>query len=144
MNTSVRHLLQRKGNDIWKISPEATVYEALEHMAEKDIGALLVFEGDQLAGIFSERDYARMVIQGKTSHNTRIGEVMTKKVVCIQTSQNVADCMALMTDKRIRHLPVLDDNKVVGVITIGDVVKEIISEQEFVIEQLENYISGNR
>jgi CBS domain-containing protein len=145
MNTSVRHLLQKKGHDVWQTSPEATVYEALEFMAEKDIGALLVFEGDQLTGIISERDYARMAVsQGKTSKNTNVSEVMTEQVVCIQASQTVADCMALMTDKRIRHLPVLEDEKVSGVITIGDVVKEIISEQEFVIEQLENYITGSR
>jgi len=143
MNISVRHLIQKKGQDVWKTGPDATIIEALELMAEKDIGALLVFDGDQLSGIFSERDYARKVIlQGKSSHNTLVRDIMTEQVVCIQASQSVAECMAVMTDKRIRHLPVLDNNQVIGVITIGDVVKEIISEQEFVIEQLENYITG--
>ena len=143
MNISVRHLIQKKGQDVWKTGPDATIIEALELMAEKDIGALLVFDGDQLSGIFSERDYARKVIlQGKSSHNTLVRDIMTEQVVCIPASQSVAECMAVMTDKRIRHLPVLDNNQVIGVITIGDVVKEIISEQEFVIEQLENYITG--
>ena len=145
MNTTVKLLLQRKGSDVWGTNPKSTVYEALQYMAEKDVGALLVFDGKQLCGIFSERDYARKVILlGKSAHNTTVGEIMTEKVVCIEATQTVADCMALMTDKRIRHLPVLDSDNVVGVITIGDVVKEIISEQEFVIEQLENYITGNR
>jgi len=145
MNTSVKILLQRKGDEIWSTTADATVYEALQYMAEKDVGALLVFEGGKLCGIFSERDYARKVILlGKSSHDTHVNEIMTKDVVFIKSSQTVADCMALMTDKRIRHLPVLEGDDVIGVITIGDVVKEIISEQEFVIEQMENYITGNR
>ena len=145
MNTTVKYLLQKKGHNIWSTGPDATVYQALQLMAEKDVGALLVFEGDQLVGIFSERDYARKVIlQGKSAHETLVREIMTGQVVYIQASQTVAECMALMTDKRIRHLPVVKADDVIGVISIGDVVKEIISEQEFVIEQLENYISGNR
>ncbi len=145
MNTTVKYLLQKKGHDIWSTGPDATVYQALQLMAEKDVGALLVFDGEQLVGIFSERDYARKVIlQGKSARETLVREIMTGQVVYIQASQTVGACMALMTDKRIRHLPVVEADDVVGVISIGDVVKEIISEQEFVIEQLENYISGNR
>lgn len=142
---TVRHLLQEKGNRVWSIQPGASVYEALERMAERDIGALLVMEGDSLAGIFSERDYARkIVLHGKSSADTPVSEVMTSEVVCISPDHRIENCMALMTEKHIRHLPVLEEGKVVGVISIGDVVKEVIAEQEFVIEQLENYITGTR
>lgn len=145
MLTTVRQLIGRKGNDIWSTQPNVMIFEALEMMADKGIGSLLVYDGDQLAGIFSERDYARKVIlKGKSSHDTQVHEIMTKNVVCVRPDQTMTDCMALMTNKRIRHLPVLAENKVVGVISIGDVVKEIISEQEFVIGQLENYITGGR
>jgi CBS domain-containing protein len=145
MDVTVRQLINRKGDQVWSIRPSATVFEALELMAEKRIGALLVMQGTLLAGIFSERDYARKVIlQGKSSRDTRVSEVMTSNVVGIRPDQTMTDCMALMTDKRVRHLPVLDEDKVVGMISIGDVVKEIISEQEFIIGQLENYITGNR
>ena len=145
MLTTVRQLIARKGSDIWSTQPDTIVFEALEQMADKRIGSLLVFEGDQLAGIFSERDYAwKVILKGKSSHDTCVREIMTKNVVCVRPDQTMADCMALMTDKRIRHLPVLDGDEVVGVISIGDVVKEIISEQEFVIGQLENYITGGR
>jgi len=145
METTVRQLLNRKGHQIWAIQSNKTVFEALELMAEKRIGALLVFDGDQLVGIFSERDYARKVIlEGKSSRNTHVGEIMTRQVVYVHPQQSMRDCMAVMTDKRIRHLPVLEDDAVIGVISIGDVVKEIISEQAFVIDQLENYITGSR
>ena len=145
MNTTVKFLLQRKGHDIWSISANETVSNALQLMADKDVGALLVFDGSQFAGIFSERDYARRVfLQGKSADQTLVAEIMTRNVIFIQSSQTVAECMALMTEKHIRHLPVLEDDQVIGVISIGDVVKEIIFEQEFVIEQLENYITGNR
>lgn len=145
MNTTVRQLIHRKGNDVWTIQQESSVFEALTLMAEKRIGALLVFDKADLVGIFSERDYARKVIlQGKSSHDTSVSEIMTKKVLVVHSHQSMQDCMALMTDKRIRHLPVLEDDNVIGVISIGDVVKEIISEQEFVIGQLENYITGGR
>jgi CBS domain-containing protein len=110
-------------------------------MAEKEIGAVLVLDGDRLAGIFSERDYARkVVLYGKSSKDTPVREIMTDEVVCVRPEQTIEDCMGLMTDKRIRHLPVLDSKKVVGVVSIGDVVKEMLSEQEFVIKQLESYI----
>lgn len=142
---TVRHLLQVKGNQVWSIAPDASVYEALERLAERDIGALLVMEGDRLAGIFSERDYARkIVLHGKSSADTPVKDVMTPEVVCVGPDHRIENCMALMTQKHIRHLPVLDDDKVVGLISIGDVVKEVIAEQEFVIEQLENYITGTR
>ena len=114
-------------------------------MAEKDVGALLVFESGQLVGIFSERDYARKVIlQGKSSRDTLVQDIMTPQVIFVWPEHTIEECMALMTEKHIRHLPVIDDDQVVGVISIGDVVKSIISEQEFVIEQLTNYITGDR
>jgi CBS domain-containing protein len=143
---TVGQILRKKGHEVWSISPNSTVYEALKVMADKNIGALLVLEGDELVGIFSERDYARkVVLQGKTSRQTQIQEVMTSRVNCVHPEQTTDECMALMTAKHIRHLPVLDeDDRLVGVISIGDVVKAIISDQEFVIEQLENYIKGVR
>ena len=145
METTVRQLINRKGNAVWSSQPDATVFEALSLMAEKGIGALLVFDEDTLVGIFSERDYARKVIlKGKSSSSTAVGEIMTKTVLVVHPNQTMNECMALMTDKRIRHLPVMEDDSVIGIISIGDVVKEIISEQEFVIGQLENYIAGRR
>ncbi len=144
MNT-IRQLLQTKGHDLWSARPDTSVYDALQLMDEHSIGALLVLDGDDLVGIFSERDYARkVVLKGKTSRGTTIGEIMSRRVSCVRTDQTIEECMALMTDKHIRHLPVLEDDKLVGVISIGDVVKAVISEQEFVIEQLENYITGIR
>ncbi len=140
---TVRQLLQTKGRQVWSIGPEAMVYEALKLMAEKGVGALIVLEAGQVAGIISERDYARKVsLQGKSDRSTPVKEIMTANVVYIRPDQTIENCMALMTDKRIRHLPVLDDDGLMGVISIGDVVKALISEQEFIIEQLENYIIG--
>ena len=145
METTVRQLVNRKGNAVWSTQSDATVFEALSLMAEKGVGALLVFEYNNLVGIFSERDYARKVIlKGRSSSNTAVGEIMTKKVLVVYPNQTMNDCMALMTDKHIRHLPVMEDDSVIGLISIGDVVKEIISEQEFVINQLEHYITGGR
>jgi CBS domain-containing protein len=119
------------------------VYDALELMADKNVGAVLVIDADRLVGILSERDYARKVIlHGKSSKDTPIREIMTQRVVYVRPEQTTEECMALMTDKRVRHLPVLEDDQVVGVISIGDVVKSIISEQGFIIDQLERYISG--
>lgn len=141
--TTVNQLLQNKGQNVWSVSPDDSVYKALELMADKNIGALLVLDGETPAGIFSERDYARKIIlYGKASRETPVKDIMTTRVVYIRPEQTIEDCMALMTDKRIRHLPVLKDDKIVGVISIGDVVKSIIANQQFVIEQLENYISG--
>jgi len=142
---TVRQCLKNKGNRIWSIHPDATVYQALQLMAEKDVGALLVIEGESVVGIFSERDYARKVIlHGKTSRETPVREIMTQQVIFVDIDQSIADCMALMTNRHIRHLPVLEGDRLAGVISIGDVVKEIIAEQEHVITQLENYITGQR
>ncbi|HXX12372.1 MAG TPA: CBS domain-containing protein [Burkholderiales bacterium] len=138
---TIKEILQSKPLGVLSISPEASVLDALRLMAEKEVGALVVLENERLAGIFSERDYARKVIlHGKSSKDTSVREIMTSKVVYVRPEQSVEECMALMTDKRIRHLPVLQENTVIGIISIGDVVKEVISEQRFVIEQLEQYI----
>ncbi|HTO43666.1 MAG TPA: CBS domain-containing protein [Burkholderiales bacterium] len=138
---TIKEILQSKPLGVLSIAPEASVLDALRLMAEKEVGALVVLENERLAGIFSERDYARKVIlHGKSSKDTSVREIMTSKVVYVRPEQSVEECMALMTDKRIRHLPVLQENRVIGVISIGDVVKEVISEQRFVIEQLEQYI----
>lgn len=140
---TVDNLLKKKGSQIWAIGPDASIYEAVSMMAEKGIGALLVMEGEQLNGIISERDYARKVIlAGKSSRQTPVSEIMTTAVLCAKLEQSVEQCLALMTDKRIRHLPVADAGKVVGLVSIGDLVKEIIAEQQFIIEQLEHYIAG--
>ena len=143
---TVQELLRNKGYHIWSIGPDATVYEALTLMAEKDVGALLVLDNaGQLVGILSERDYARkIVLKGRTSRETPVREIMTEKVVWVRPDQTIEECMALMTNKHIRHLPVMEEGRLLGVISIGDVVKDIISEQEFVIAQLENYITGKR
>ncbi len=138
---SVKQLLANKPSLLWFIPPDATAYDGIKMLAEKSVGALPVMKEDNLVGMFSERDYARKVaLKGKSSLDTPVSEVMTTQVVCVHLDQTNEDCMALMTDKRIRHLPVLDNGKVVGVISIGDLVKDIISEQKFVIEQLEHYI----
>ena len=143
--TTLRNILQMKGDDIWSVSPESTVYDAIKMMADKNVGALLVLEGDKLSGIISERDYARKVIlKGKSSKDTRVREIMTSSVVTITPEQSIEECMGLMTTKHIRHLPVLEDKKLVGMISIGDVVKAIISEQQHTIKDLENYITGGR
>ena len=144
-NIMVSQLLRRKGRQVYATRPETTVYEALQVMAEKNVGALLVVDSDGLAGIFSERDYARKVIlQGKSSKDTPVHEIMTKRVYFVHPDNSIEECMALMTERKIRHLPVLVGDRIAGVISIGDVVKEIIEEQGFVIEQLENYITGGR
>jgi CBS domain-containing protein len=140
---TVNQLLKSKGSVVWSVAPETSVFEALQVMAEKNVGALVVLEGTGLRGIFSERDYARKVIlHGKSSKDTPVGEIMTEKVDCVNPSHSVRECMARMTDKHIRHLPVIEGGRVIGLISIGDVVKAIISDQEFMIEQLESYISG--
>lgn len=134
-------ILAAKGHPLLSVRPDATVFEALVMMADKNVGALVVIEGEKLAGIFSERDYARKIILlGKASKETLVREIMTDRVLCVSPGQSIEECMALMTEKRIRHLPVLDHKRVVGVISIGDVVKEVISEQKFIIAQLESYI----
>jgi Predicted signal-transduction protein containing cAMP-binding and CBS domains len=143
--TTVRSVLQSKGSDIWSTAPDTLVFDALKVMAEKNVGALLVMEGNQLIGIFSERDYARkVVLKGESSHNIAIRNVMTSGVISVTPDQSIEDCMTLMTGKHIRHLPVLENSKLVGLISIGDVVKAIISQHEDTIKQLENYITGAR
>ena len=140
---TVEQLLQVKGNDIWSISPQATAYNALQIMAEKNVGALLVMEKKELVGIFSERDYARKVIlKEKSSKNTSVGELMTREVFYIDADSTLEESMALMTTKRIRHLPVLKNNRLIGIVTLGDVVRQIISDQQFAIRELEKYITG--
>jgi CBS domain-containing protein len=138
---SVLQLLEEKPQQVLSIEPQAKVFDALMLMAEKDVGALVVLEGEKLVGIFSERDYARKIILfGKSSRDTSVGEIMTAKVVCVRPEQMVDECMALMTQKRVRHLPVLSEKKVVGIISIGDVVRAMLQDQQHTIEQLEQYI----
>ena len=140
---TVMQLLRTKGQQVLSVAPDIPVFEALEVMADKNVGALLVVEGERLVGVFSERDYARKVIlKGKSSKDTPVQEIMSSHVLYVRPEQTIEDCMALMTDKRVRHLPVMEEGRVVGVISIGDVVKAIIAEQEFIIEQLQNYITG--
>ncbi len=140
---TVDEVLKNKGHEIWTVSPLATVFQALELMAQKDIGALPVVQNGKLVGIFSERDYARKVIlKGRASKDTAVSELMTQTVYYVCPDNSLEDCMALMTSRQIRHLPVLDRDRLVGIITLGDVVKRIISEQEFTIQELEKYVKG--
>ncbi|MCU7946716.1 MAG: CBS domain-containing protein [Candidatus Thiodiazotropha sp. (ex Cardiolucina cf. quadrata)] len=139
---TVNQLLQSKGFDVVTIDLNASVFEALKLMAEKGIGSLVVLENGDVAGLFSERDYARnIILKGRTSKETRVEEIMTRHVIVVKPQQSVEECMAIMTEKRVRHLPVMQDEKLVGIISIGDLVKAIIEEQ-FVIEQLVSYING--
>lgn len=139
----VKHLLQNKGSDIYAIAPEVPVLEAIKHMAERGVGALMVMKGDQLIGIISERDYARKVIlQGHSSAQTAVSEIMSSPAFTIAPDTDVFDCMRLCTEKRIRHLPVVEGDKVVGVISIGDLVKAVIDAQAEQIAQLERYITS--
>lgn len=141
--TKVKDILRKKGDDIWSISPRASVFEGLEMMAKKNIGALLVLDGRKLCGIFSERDYARKVIlQGRSSRETTIEALMTREVISTGPEEDIQHCMVLMTTNHIRHLPVIEDTAVMGILSIGDVVKTIITEQEVTINELENYITG--
>lgn len=139
----VSQILKNKGRDVWSVSPDETVLDALKLMADKGVGALLVMEGEKLVGIVSERDYARKVIlEGKASRDTPVSEIMTRKVLCASPDRTVDECMALMSDKRARHLPVVEDKRVVGILSIGDLVKVTIDEQKVLIDQLQQYISG--
>ena len=138
----VRDILEIKGREVWSIGPSESVFDALKLMAEKGIGALVVLEAGKVVGIISERDYARKVIlQGRSSPTTLVSEIMTARVAYAQLQQNIDECMAIMTERRIRHLPVIEDGLLIGVISIGDLVKSIIAEQRFIIEQLERYIT---
>jgi CBS domain-containing protein len=138
---NVRQLLQAKGGAVASISPGMTVHEAMKIMAERNIGALLVLDGGQLVGVVSERDFARkLFLQDKLPSQLPVQDVMTRDVVYVRSEMTTEECMALMTDKRVRHLPVIENGQVIGVVSIGDLVKETICEQEFIIQQLESYI----
>lgn len=139
--TTVRQLLEYKGHEVIGLSPNDSVYRAIELMADRGIGALMILEDKALVGIISERDYARKVIlQGKSSKATLIGDIMTTHLICVAPDTEVDDCMSLMTGKRMRHLPVIEDEKIIGVISIGDIVRQVLEEKEFTIQQLERYI----
>ena len=138
---TVRELVEGKEQRLLSVAPDDSVYAALKKMAQHDIGALVVVSGDKLVGVFSERDYARRVIlEGKSSRDTQVSEIMTRQVICVSPERTADQCMAVMTQKRVRHLPVIENKKVVAVISIGDVVREMISDQQHTIEQLEQYI----
>lgn len=141
--SNVKDILAAKGADVWSVSPGSTVFEALELMAEKRIGAVLVMEGERLVGIFSERDYARkVVLVGKSSRESPVSDVMTRGVLCVAPERSVDDCLAMVTEQRARHLPVVDAKKVVGLVSIGDLVKATIQDQQVLIDQLQDYIVG--
>ena len=145
MSSTVQHLLQAKGAEVWSVSPESTVYEALQVMAEKDVGAVLVLEQGKLVGVFSERDYARRVIlEGRSSKTAPVRDLMARDVLSVGPDELIEDCMKLMTEKHVRHLPVMKNDQLAGIITIGDVVKKMISDQDFTIHQLERFITGSR
>ena len=141
---SVEKVLRTKGSEAWHIAPQATVYEALQLMAEKEVGAILVLEEGEVVGIFTERDYARkLILKGKFSKDTAVRELMTQDVLYVEPQNTIEDCMVLMTKNRVRHLPVMDNGKLAGIVSLGDMVKHIISEQESTIAQLEKYITGS-
>jgi CBS domain-containing protein len=142
---TVKDILGAKRSKVYFISPDATVYEALNRMAEKNVGSMLVFEGKDLVGLISERDYSRKtILKGKLAKDTAVSEIMTTSVVSVRPDDDIEECMELFTGKRVRHLPVIEKGKVVGIVSIGDVVKSIIDYKEFIIEELENYIKGKR
>ena len=139
--TTLKMLLKDKGHDVWSVHPDDTVLDAIKMLAEKDIGALIVIKDDKPVGIFTERDYARNVyLKGKSSLDTAVRDVMVAPVICVKPDQTVDECMALMTAKRFRHLPIMDGDEMVGMVSIGDLVKSVIAEQQFTIEQMEQYI----
>lgn len=141
---TIASILRNKGGRVWSVEPETTVYDALALLADKDIGALLVVSGGRLVGVLSERDYARKVIlEGRSSKDTRVGDIMSSEVVTVTPEHRVDECMRLMTEHHIRHLPVMRGDEIAGVVSIGDLVNSIISEQAHTIEQLSNYIGGS-
>ena len=140
--SSIRDILRHKGSDVWSIGPDDSILQAIQKMAEKSVGALLVMEADKLAGIITERDYARKVaLEGRSSRESQVSDIMSTRVLCARPEQTVQECMALMSDKRARHLPVLEHKKVIGIVSIGDLVKNIINEQQHEIESLQYYIN---
>jgi CBS domain-containing protein len=142
-NATISEILSHKGANVWSISPEATVFEAIQMMADKNVGALLVTENDKLVGIISERDYTRkVVIKGKASRTTAVKEILSSHVIHVGPSHTVEECMRLMTDHHFRHLPVLDGDRIAGIVSIGDLVNWIISAQQTAISQLQTYITG--
>jgi CBS domain-containing protein len=142
---SVRHVLKDKGFAVETITPEASVYDALQKMANRELGALVVFDGGEICGLFSERDYARkVVLQGRLSKDTQVQEIMTRRVITVEPQQTVEACMVLMTDKHIRHLPVVEEGRLIGIVSIGDIVKAVIETQRLTIEELETYITSGR
>jgi len=141
--TTIKQILDTKGYAIWSIHPRESVFAAIQQMAEKEVGALVVLEGDAVVGIISERDYARKVtLKGRSDRETAVRDIMTPHVICVRLEQSLEECMTIVTERRIRHLPVLDSGRLIGIISIGDLVKTIIAEQQFIIEQLEHYISS--
>ena len=142
---AVKNIIQRKGNQVWSVKPDTKVYDILQLMADKNIGAVLVMENDKIEGIFSERDYARKVaLEGKSSRQLPVKEIMSSKVLFVNPERSAEECMALMIKKRIRHLPVIENNKLQGLISIGDVVKAVLDDKDYVIDQLEQYITNRR
>jgi CBS domain-containing protein len=143
--TTVKHVLDKKGHDVHFIHPGASVFDALRLMAEHNIGSLVVLEDDKLVGVITERHYAReIVLKGKTSQETLVRDIMSTKVICTRPDQSVQECMAVMTARAVRHLPVLEHGQLVGIVSIGDMVNSVIGDQKFIIEQLEHYIHGDR
>jgi len=140
---TIRQLLNQKGGKVCSIGPDATVFDAVAKMAENDIGSLTVMDSEALIGIITERDYARnVVLKGKSSSTTAIWEIMDRRVITVRPEQSVEECMALMTERHVRHLPVVEGEKVIGIVSIGDLVKSIIGDQKFTIDQLHHYIRG--
>jgi CBS domain-containing protein len=140
---TVQSIIDTKGSEVWSVDADVSVFEALEFMADKNIGAVVVTHADGLIGIMSERDYARKIIlMSRSSKETRVSEIMTPDPTCVSPADTVASCMELMTENRFRHLPVVDEGGLVGLISIGDVVRAVIGEQQFLIDQLESYITG--
>ena len=140
---TVQSIIDAKGSEVWSVDADGSVFEALEYMADKNIGAVVVTQADDFVGIMSERDYARKIIlMARSSKETRVSEIMTPNPTCVSPADSVSSCMQLMTENRFRHLPVVDDGSLVGLISIGDVVRTVIGEQQFLIDQLESYITG--